>query len=63
VVSAQAGGLHPHPLPPVLSVEGQGESHARWWLTTITPVGIISFLEAWSWTSLGLPLLGCRGKP
>jgi hypothetical protein len=52
VVPAQAGGLHPRPLPPVLSaisgsirvsVEGQGESPARRWLklTTMTHVGVI----------------------
>jgi hypothetical protein len=63
--------LHPHPSSPVwlrtweVTVFGRGENLARWQLTltTATPAGVVSSLEAWPWPKPCLPISGARGNP
>jgi hypothetical protein len=48
-----------------VAVYGRGENPARQQpaLTTVTPAGAVSSLEAWPWPKLRLPISGAEGNP
>jgi hypothetical protein len=48
-----------------VTIYGRGENHARQQptLTTATPVGAVSSLEAWSWPKSCLPISVAGGNP